>query len=177
MKVPALIRSAVLVLTFATTTAWPQSPPALELADAEGTIAGTGGDSSQVRYTIRVPKGANLHRTGEVQDVYSRPFNSFVIWQVQVEKSPVRTLEAAVKDATIPGRRSKPEGSAVEGGFQVVIRPTSPDVVDAEVRAYKMSGSDAVRARCSGPAKALETLIQMCSALQVLPAAAASSPR
>ena len=171
-----ITRRTVLLLALATPAAWPQSP-ALELADAEGTIAGSGGDSSRVRYTIRVPKGANLHRTGEVQDIYSRPFNSFVIWQVQVEKSPVRTLEAAVKDSTIPGRRSKPEGSAVEGGFQVVLRPTSSDVVDAEVRAYKIGGSDAVRARCSGPAKALETLIQMCSTLQVLPAAATSSPR
>jgi hypothetical protein len=165
----------VLLLALATPAAWPQSPPALELADAEGTIAGTGGDSARVRYTIRVPKGANLHRLGEVQDVYSRPFNAFVIWQVQVEKSPVRTLEAAVKDSTIPGRRSKTEGSAVQDGFQVVLRPTSPDVVDAEVRAYKIGGSDAVRARCSGPAKALETLIQMCSTLQVLPAAATST--
>jgi hypothetical protein len=178
MKVAALIRFAVLATAFTPTAGWPQSPPDLELAEARGTIAGSGADAAKVGYSIRVPKGANLHRTGEVQDVYSRPFNSFVIWQVQVEKSPVRTLEAAVKDSTIPGRRSKPEGSAGEGGFQVVLRPTSPEVVDAEVRAYKIAGSDGVRARCSGPAKALTTLIEMCSTLQVLPAGSpTSSPR
>jgi hypothetical protein len=171
-----ITRRTVLLLALITPAVWPQSTD-LELAEAKGTIAGSGADAAKVGYAIRVPKGANLHRTGEVQDVYSRPFNSFVIWQVQVEKSPIRTLEAAVKDSTMPGRRSKPEGSAVEGGFQVVIRPTSPDVVDAEVRAYKIGESGAVRARCSGPAKALEILLQMCSALQVLPAAATSGPR
>jgi hypothetical protein len=159
---------ATLLLALATPAAWAQSP-ALELADAQGTITG-GGDAARVRYTIRVPKGANLNRTGEQRDAYSHPYNSFVSWQVQVDKTPVRTLDAAVKDATIPGRRTKPEGSAVDGGFQVVIRPTSPDVVDAEVRTYKIGANVGVRARCSGPAKALETLVEMCSTLQVLPA-------
>jgi hypothetical protein len=93
-----------------------------------------------------------------------------VSWQVQVDKTPVRTLEDAVKDSTIPGRRTKPEGSAVDGGFQVVIRPISSDVVDAEVRTYKIGANAGVRARCSGPAKAITTLVDMCSTLQVLPA-------
>src|SRR5258705_219583 len=108
------VRRTVLLLTLATPAAWPQ--PALELADAEGTITG-GGDAARVRYTIRVPKGANLNRTGEQRDAYSQPYNSFVSWQVQVDKTPVRTLEDAVKDATIPGRRTKPEGSRVDGGM------------------------------------------------------------
>ena len=164
---------AALLLALAAPAAWPQSPPAVELADAEGTIAGTGGDSARVRYTIRVPKGANRHRTGEVQDVYTRPFNSFVSWQVQIEKSPVRTLEAAVKESTIPGRLFKPEGSAIEGGFQVVRRPTDPSVVDAEVWTYKVGAAGGVRAQCSGPAKALATLAEMCATLQVMPAASA----
>jgi len=159
---------AALLLALATPAAWAQSP-ALELADAQGTITG-GGDAVRVRYAIRVPKGANLNRTGEQRDAYSLPYNSFVSWQVQVDKTPVRTLEDAVKDATIPGKRTKPEGSAVDGGFQVVVRPTSPDVVDAEVRTYKIGAGAAVRARCSGPAKALTTLVEMCSTLHVLPA-------
>jgi hypothetical protein len=163
-----VIRRAALVLALATPAAWAQSP-APELADAQGTITG-GGDAVRVRYAIRVPKGANLNRTGEQRDAYSHPYNSFVSWQVQVDKTPVRTLEDAVKDSTIAGRRTKPEGSAVEGGFQVVIRPTSPDVVDAEVRTYKIGANAGVRARCSGPAKAITTLVDMCSTLQVLPA-------
>jgi hypothetical protein len=174
MKVAALIRFAVLVTAFTPAAGWPQSPPELELAEVKGTIAGSGADAAPVGYTIKVPKGANLHRLGQVQDAYSRPYNSFVIWQVHVEKTPVRTLEAAVKDATTPGRRSKPEGSEVEGGFQVVLRPTSSEVVDAEVRAYKIGTGGAVRARCSGPAKAIATLIEMCSTLKVLPAAPAN---
>ena len=161
-------RRAVLLLALVAPAAWPQSP-ALELANAEGTIIG-GGDLNRVRYAIRVPKDANLNKTGEQKDVYSRPFNSFVAWQVQVEKSPVRTLDAAVKDSTIAGRRSKPEGSEVERGFQVVLRPSSPDVVDAEVRAYKIGANGGVRARCSGPAKAIDTLVEMCGALRLLPA-------
>jgi hypothetical protein len=173
MKVTALIRLAVLVTAFTPAAAWPQSPPALELAEAKGTIAGSGADPARIGYSIRVPKGANLNRLGEVQDSYSHRYNSFVSWQVQVEKSPVRTLEAAVQDSTIPGRRSKPEGSEVEGGYQVVLRPTSSDVVDAEVRAYRIGAGGGVRARCSGPAKAIATLIEMCSTLQVVPAAPA----
>jgi hypothetical protein len=168
---PVFTRRTVLLLALAAPAAWPQ--PAPELADAEGTITG-GGDAARVRYTIRVPKGANLNRTGEQRDAYSQPYNSFVSWQVQVDKTPVRTLEDAVKDATIPGRRTKPEGSAVDGGFQVVIRPTSADVVDAEVRTYKIGAGAAVRARCSGPAKEVATLIAMCSTLQVQPAASAT---
>lgn len=160
-----LVSRTILLLALAAPAAWPQSPT-VELAGAEGTLIG-GGDLNRVRYTIRVPKDANLNRTGEQKDVYSRPFNSFVSWQVQVEKSPVRTLDAAVKDSTIAGRRSKPEGSEVEGGFQVVLRPSSADVVDAEVRAYKVGPNGAVRARCSGPAKAIDTLIEMCGALRV----------
>ena len=159
------IRRTILLLALAAPAAWPQSPT-VELAGAEGTLIG-GGDLNRVRYTIRVPKDANLNRTGEQKDVYSRPFNSFVTWQVTVEKSPVRTLDAAVKDSTIAGRRSKPEGSEVEGGFQVVLRPSSADVVDAEVRAYKVGPNGAVRARCSGPAKAIDTLLEMCGALRV----------
>jgi hypothetical protein len=62
----------------------------------------------------------------------------------------------------------------VDGGFQVVIRPTSADVVDAEVRTYKIGAGAAVRARCSGPAKEVATLIAMCSTLQVQPAASAT---
>jgi hypothetical protein len=165
-----LIRRTVLILALAAPAAWPQSP-AVELGDVEGTLIG-GGDLNRVHYTLRAPKGANLNRTGEQKDVYSRPFNSFVSWQVQVEKTPVRTLEEAVKDSTLPGRRSKPEGSAVEGGFQVVIRPSSDDVVDAEVRTYKVAANGAIRARCSGPAKAITTLVEMCSTLQVQPATA-----
>ena len=164
-------RRTVLLLALAAPAAWAQ--PAPELADAEGTITG-GGDAARVRYTIRVPKGANLNRTGEQRDAYSHPYNSFVSWQVQVDKTPVRTLEDAVKDSTIPGRRTKPEGSAVDGGFQVVIRPTSADVVDAEVRTYKIGAGAAVRARCSGPAKEVATLIAMCSTLQALPPASAA---
>jgi hypothetical protein len=167
------VRRTVLFLALVTPAAWPQSP-ALELADAEGTITG-GGDAARIRYTIRVPKGANLNRTGEQRDAYSYPYNSFVSWQVQVDKTPVRTLDAAVKDSTIPGRRTKPEGSAVDGGFQVVLRPSSSDVVDAEVRTYKIGEGAAVRARCSGPAKELSTLIEMCSTLQVRPAAPAAN--
>ena len=162
------IRRTTLVLALAAPAAWPQSPT-VDLGDVEGTLIG-GGDLNRVHYTLRVPKGANLNRTGEQKDVYSRPFNSFVSWQVQVEKTPVRNLEGAVKDSTIAGRRSKPEGSAVEGGFQVVIRPSSDDVVDAEVRTYKVAANGAIRARCSGPAKAVTTLIEMCSTLQVQPA-------
>jgi hypothetical protein len=162
-----ITRRAVLLLALATPAAWAQSP-AVELADGQGTITG-GGDAVRVRYTIRVPKGANLNRTGEQRDAYSHPYNSFVSWQVQVDKTPVRTLEAALKDS-IPGRRAKPEGSAVDGGFQVVLRPSSADVVDAEVRTYKIGGNAGVRARCSGPAKEITTLIQMCSTLQVSPA-------
>ena len=165
-------RRAVLLLALVAPAAWPQSP-ALELANAEGTIIG-GGDLNRIRYAIRVPKGANLNRTGEQRDAYSHPYNSFVSWQVQVDKTPVRTLEDAVKDSTIPGRRTKPEGSAVDGGFQVVIRPTSADVVDAEVRTYKIGAGAAVRARCSGPAKEVATLIAMCSTLQALPPASAA---
>jgi hypothetical protein len=164
---PVFTRRAVLLLALAAPAAWPQ--PALELADAQGTLTG-GGDASRVRYTIRVPKGANLNRTGEQRDAYSHPYNSFVSWQVQVDKTPVRTLEAAVKDSTLPGRRSKPEGSAVDDGFQVILRPSSDDVVDAEVRTYKVGANAGVRARCSGPAKAVATLVEMCSTLRVLPA-------
>ena len=167
-------RRAALLLALAAPAAWPQSPPTLELADAEGTIAGAGGESARVRYTIRVPRGANLHRTGEVQDVYSRPFNSFVSWQVRIERSPVRTLEAAVKESTVPGRRFKPEGSAIDGGFQVVRRPTDPSVVDAEVWTYKIGAAGGVRAQCAGPAKAVATLAEMCATLQVAPAASAA---
>jgi hypothetical protein len=58
----------------------------------------------------------------------------------------------------------------VEGGFQVVLRPSSPDVVDAEVRIYKVAANGGVRARCSGPAKAIDTLVEMCGALRLLPA-------
>jgi len=163
------IRRTILVLALVAPAAWPQ-PPAVELANVEGSLIG-GGDLSRVRYTIRVPKGANLNRTGEQRDAYSHPYSSFVSWQVQLEKSPVRTLDAAVKDSTIAGRRSKPEGSEVEGGFQVVLRPSSSDVVDAEVRAYKIGPTGAIRARCSGPAKAIDTLIEMCSSLRVLPPA------
>ena len=168
--------SAAVLLALAAPAAGVQSPPALELAEVKGTISGSGSDAAPVEYTIRVPKGANLHRLGEVQDAYSHPFNSFVIWQVQIEKTPVRTLETALKDSTIPGRRSKPEGSEVEGGFQVVLRPASPDVVDAEVRAYQIGAGGGVRARCSGPAKAITTLIEMCRTLKVLPAASATNP-
>ena len=159
---------AALLLALATPAAWAQ-PPAPELADAQGTLTG-GGDAARVRYTIRVPKGANLNRTGEQRDAYSHPYNSFVSWQVQVDKTPVRTLDAAVKDSTLPGKRSKPEGSAVDDGFQVILRPSSDDVVDAEVRTYKIGASAGVRARCSGPAKAIATLVEMCSTLRVLPA-------
>jgi len=168
------VTRTVLLLALAAPAAWPQSPPTLELADAEGTIAGAGGESARLRYTIRVPKGANLHRTGEVQDVYSRPFNSFVSWQVRIERSPVRTLEAAVKESTVPGRLFKPEGSAIDGGFQVVRRPTDSSVVDAEVWTYKIGAAGGVRAQCSGPAKALATLAEMCATLQVAPAASAA---
>jgi len=164
-------RRAALLLALAAPAAWPQSPAILELADAEGTIAGAGGESARVRYTIRVPKGANLHRTGEVQDVYSRPFNSFVSWQVRIETSPVRTLEAAIKESTVPGRLFKPEGSAIDGGFQVVRRPTDPSVVDAEVWTYKIGAAGGVRAQCAGPVKALATLAEMCATLHVAPAA------
>jgi hypothetical protein len=167
MKV-LITRRAVLILALATPAAWAQSP-APELADAQGTITG-GGDAARVRYAIRVPKGANLNRTGEQRDAYSHPYNSFVSWQVQVDKTPVRTLEAAIKDSTIPGKRTKPEGSAVDGGFQVVLHPSSADVVDAEVRVYRIGANAGVRARCSGPAKAISTLTEMCSTLQVLPA-------
>ena len=167
------VRRTVLFLALVTPAAWPQSP-APELADAEGTITG-GGDAARIRYTIRVPKGASLNRTGEQRDAYSYPYNSFVSWQVQVDKTPVRTLDAAVKDSTIAGRRAKPEGSAVDGGFQVVLRPSSSDVVDAEVRTFKIGEGAAVRARCSGPAKELTTLIEMCSTLQVRPAPPAAN--
>ena len=160
----AFTRHAVLLLALAAPAAWPAIPhPSWRMRRERSRAAAT---RMRVRYTIRVPKGANLNRTGEQRDAYSQPYNSFVSWQVQVDKTPVRTLEDAVKDATIPGRRTKPEGSAVDGGFQVVIRPTSADVVDAEVRTYKIGAGAAVRARCSGPAKEVATLIAMCSTLQ-----------
>jgi hypothetical protein len=172
MKLPL-----TLLLALAANAAWPQSP-SLELADAKGTIRGTGADSAPVGYTIRVPKGANLHRTGEVQDVYSSRYNSFVSWTVQIEKSPVRTLEDAIKESTIPGRLFKPEGSAVAGGFQVRRQPTDSSVVDAAVWTYKVGDAGGVRAQCSGPAKALDALAEMCATLQVgPPGAGALTPK
>jgi hypothetical protein len=159
-----------LLLVLAAPTAWPQSLTP-ELEDVKGAIQGTGADAARVGYTIRVPKGANLHRTGELQDVYTSRYNSFVSWKVQIEKSPVRTLEAAVQESTVPGRLFKPEGSAIEGGFQVLRRPTSDSVVDAAVWTYKVSDAGGVRAQCSGPARALDTLVQICATLQVVPVA------
>lgn len=161
-----------LLVVLAAPAAWPQSLTP-ELQDVKGTIQGVGSDAARVGYSIRVPKGANLGRTGEVQDVYSSRYNSFVSWKVQVEKTAVRTLDAAVQESTVPGRLFKPEGAAIEGGFQVLRRPTSDSVVDAAVWTYKVTDAGGVRAQCSGPAKALETLAQMCASLQVTPAASA----
>ena len=60
------VATVTLLLALAAPAAWPQ-PPAPELADAKGTIAGFGGDAARVGYTIRVPKGANLHRLEELK--------------------------------------------------------------------------------------------------------------
>jgi hypothetical protein len=158
-----------LVMVLGAAVAWPQ-PLSPELEDAKGTIAGAGAEGGRVGYTIRVPKGAYLIRTGELRDLYSSRYNSFVSWKVQIETSPVRTLEAALKDATLSGRSVKPEASAIEGGFQVVRRPTSDSVVDASVWTYKVGASGGVRAQCSGPVQALDALVAMCATLQVVPA-------
>jgi hypothetical protein len=164
MKVPL-----TLMMVLASAAAWPQ-PLSPELEDVKGTIAGVGADAGRVGYTIRVPKGAYLTRIGEFQDLYSSRYNSFVSWKVQVVASPVRTLEAALNDATTPGRSVKPDASAIEGGFQVVRRPISDSVVDASVWTYKVGELGGVRAQCSGPAKALDALTAMCATLQVVPA-------
>jgi hypothetical protein len=42
-------------------------------------------------------------------------------------------------------------------------------VVDADAWTYKIGAAGGVRAQCSGPAKALATLAEMCATLQVLP--------
>jgi hypothetical protein len=163
MKVPL-----TLAMVLASAVAWTQ-PLSPELEDVKGTIAGGGAEGGRVGYTIRVPKGAYLIHTGEWRDVYSSRYNSFVSFNVQVERSPVRTLEAALKDATPSGRNVKPEASAIEGGFQVVRRPTSDSVVDASVWTYKVGELGGVRAQCSGPAKAVDALVAMCATLQVVP--------
>jgi hypothetical protein len=160
-----------MLLVLAAPAAWTQSlSPDLE--DAKGTIAGAGVEGGRIGYAIRVPKGAHLHRTGELQDVYSSPYNSFVTWKVQVETSPVRTLDAALKESTIANQLFKPEASTADGGFQVVRRPTSPSVVEASVWTYKIGEGGGVRAQCSGPAKAVDALVAMCATLQVTPPAA-----
>ena len=143
------------------------------LEDVKGSVAGLGADAGRIGYAIRVPKGAYLIRTGERQDLYSIRYNSFVSWKVQVEPSAVRTLEDALTDATIPGRLVKTEGSAIEGGFQVVRRPTSDSVVDASVWTYKAGEGGGLRAQCSGPVKAVATLAAMCATLRVVPVASA----
>ena len=164
MKVPLTL---AMVLGAAVAWAQPLSP---ELEEVKGTIAGAGADAGRIGYSISVPKGAYLIRTGEWLDRYSSRYNSFVSWKVQVETSPVRTLEAALKDATSQGRSLKPEASAIEGGFQVVRRPTSDSIVDASVWTYKVGAAGGVRAQCSGPAKALDALVAMCATLQTGPA-------
>ena len=166
MKVPL-----TLSIVLCAAPAWPQSLSP-ELEDVKGTITGVGA-SGRVGYAIRVPKGSHLIRTGEYRDLYSSRHNAYVSWKVQIMTSPVRTLEGAREDATIAGQPVKAEASAIEGGFQVVRRPTSDSVVDASVWTYKVGEVGGVRAQCSGPAKALDTLMAMCATLQVGPAAAA----
>jgi hypothetical protein len=167
MKIPI-----TLVMVLGSAVAWSQ-PLSPELEDVKGTIAGVGADGGKVGYAIRVPKGAYLIRTGDRQDQYSSRYDAFVSWKVQIEPSPVRTLEAALKDATPPNRTIKPEASAIEGGFQVVRRSTSDSVVDGSVWTYKVGELGGLRAQCSGPAKAVDALVAMCSTLQVIPAPSA----
>jgi len=161
-----------LLLVLAAPAAWSQSLSP-ELEDVKGTVTGSGAAAGGVGYTIRVPKGASLHRTGALQDLYSKWHDPFASWKVQVEATPVRTLEAALKESTTSGHLFKPEGSAVEGGFQVIRRPTSSSVVDAAVWAYRVGEQGGVRAQCSGPAKAIDTLVDMCASLKLVPAAPA----
>jgi hypothetical protein len=161
-----------LVMVLGSAVAWAQ-PLSPELEDVKGTIAGVGAEGGRVGYAIRVPKGSYLIRTGEVRDQYSSRHDAFVSWKVQIETSPVRTLDAALKDATPPSRTGKPEASAIEGGFQVVRRSTSDSVVDASVWTYRVGELGGVRAQCSGPAKALDALVAMCATLQVVPASSA----
>jgi len=161
-------RLTLVVMILGSALAWPQSLSP-ELEDVKNTIAGVGAAGGKVGYTIRVPKGAYLIRTGEWRDLYSSRHDAFVSWKVQIETSPVRTLEAALKDATPSSRTVKPEASAIEGGLQVVRRPTSDSVVDASVWTYKVGELGGVRAQCSGPAKALDALVAMCATLQVVP--------
>jgi hypothetical protein len=161
-----------LLLLLAAPAAWAQSLSP-ELEEVKGTVTGPGAAAGGVGYTIRVPKGASVHRTGTVQDLYSKWHDPFASWKVQVETTPVRTLEAALKESTVSGRLFTPEGSAVEGGFQVLRRPTSSSVMDAAVWAYKVGEQGGVRAQCSGPAKAIEALTEMCSSLKLGPPAPA----
>jgi hypothetical protein len=167
MKVPLTL---MLALAAIPARAQPLSP---ELEEVKGTLVGGGADAGRLGYVMRVPKGAYLVRTGEQRDLYSIRYNAYVSWKVQVETSPVRTLEAAVKEATIPGRPVNPEGSAIEGGFQVVRRPTSDSVVEASVWTYKVGEGGGLRAQCSGPVKGVDALAAMCATLQVGVAASA----
>jgi len=76
-------------------------------------------------------------------------------------------MQAAAQEATVPGMLETVEPAKVEGGFEIVKKPTA-GAVGAEVWVYRNGRKAQARARCSGPAKQLAVLREMCGSLKVV---------
>jgi hypothetical protein len=146
--------------------AWAQPKPALELEEGKGVVKGFG-DAPSASYTVRVPKGARADRSNDHIHNYTLDINSMISWLVQVDRTNVASLQAATQEATVPGMLETVEPAKVEGGFEIVKKPTS-GAIGAEVWVYRNGRKAQVRARCSGPAKQLAVLREMCGSLKVV---------
>jgi hypothetical protein len=164
-KPKALVAVAALAVLGLAPQGFAQQKSGFELEETKGVVKAFG-DAPSAAYAIRVPKGANANRTNAYDHTFDLAINSMISWVVEVDRTKIATLEAAAKEATVPGMLYSVEPSKVDGGFQIVKKPTS-GAIGAEVWTIRNGKKSQARARCTGPAKELATLIEMCGSLRV----------
>jgi hypothetical protein len=164
-KTPAVaaVAAALVAIGFGPLASAQQKP--LELEETKGVVKAFG-DAPSAGYSMRVPKGAKPNRTNDYDHTFELPINSMISWVVEVDRSAIARLDAAAKEATVPGMLYSVEPSKVEAGFQIVKKPTS-GAIGAEVWTIRNGRKAQVRARCTGPARDLATLLEICGSLKV----------
>ena len=116
-------------------------------------------------YEIQIPKDSKTLQKGEYGHTYSYPLpDGMFEYNIHITKIAANSLKDLVRNATMMGQKKIAEKKAIPGGFLVL---KAPQGALQEVWVSKNGKTAKLTVKCSGPAKAKDLMVKICSSLKV----------
>jgi hypothetical protein len=115
-------------------------------------------------YAIKIAKGSRVVVRNKYNHTYSHPLpGGLHEYNVSLGRVEAKSLDAAVKNATMMGSTEVTEKRQLQKGTFLVVKAPYQRLV--EVHTFTRGRSGHLSAKCTGPAAEKDRLVEMCASL------------